>query len=136
MYNRSLSMVDEIFLSLFAITFIVALIAFSLYGYLLVQLLKHHSEKYNPKTAGEFLLFLWQLLVFYIHRAMSGTLGINKGDKLSFIENHDRDVRRAEAEQKKLLKVYRLFSAAYLLFFFLILSLMVTLIYMVAGPYL
>lgn len=135
-FHISVSMIDEIFLSLFAVTFIVALVAFGAYGYLLVNLLRHHSEKYNPTTPWEFLRFLWQLLIFYVHRSMSGFLGIRKGESLPFIETHNREIRRAESEHKKLINIYRVFSSAYILFFFLLICLFITLLYMIAGAYL
>lgn len=125
--------IGEVFLSLFFLTFIVAVTAFASYGYLLVILLRNNSEKFNPKTPGEFLHFLWQLLFYYIHRSMSGFLGFEKGKGFKFILDKDRVVRDAESEQARLIKVYSIFSAAYILFFILFIALSITFIYMVFG---
>lgn len=129
-------MIDEIFLSLFAVTFLVALIAFSAYGYLLVTLLKNHSEKFRPGNFIEFIGFLWQLMFYYIYRALSGFFGIEGGQELKIVKNYEGEIKDAELEQNKLLKAYRLFSTAYILFFILLICLMVVLLYMIVGPYL
>lgn len=126
--------IEEIFLSLFFLTFIVAVSAFASYGYLLVLLFRNHSEKFNPQTTGEFLHFLWQLLFYYIHRSMSGLLRLEKGKDLKFIINKDRLIKDAEAKQSRLMKVYSFFSAAYILFFVLFIALGITFVYMVFGP--
>lgn len=129
-------MIDEIFLSLFAITFLVALISFSAYGYLLVTLLKNHSAKFRPDNFIEFIVFLWQLMLYYIYRALSGFFGIEGGQELKIVKNYEGEIKDAELEQNKLVKAYRLFSSAYILFFILLICLMVVLLYMIVGPYL
>ncbi len=125
--------IEEIFLSLFVLTFIVAVTAFASYGYLLVLLLRNHSEKFNPKTIGEFLHFLWQLLFYYIHRSLSGLFGFKKEKPFKFMIDKDRIVREAESKQSRLIKVYSIFSATYLLFFVLFIALCITVFYMVIG---
>ena len=124
---------EIIFLSLFVVTFLVAVVAFGAYGYLLVLLMRNHSEKFNPQTTIEYIIFLWQLLFYYIYRTLSGFFGIEKGRGLTFISEKDRTVKRAEAEQTKLVKVYKIFSATYILFFILFINLLVTFIYLAAG---
>lgn len=126
--------IETIFLSLFITTFFVALIAFGAYGYLLLLLTRNHAEKFNPTGAVEFLYFLWTLLFYYVQRAFTGFFGISSKKEFKRISKHARSVRQAEAEQKQLLKIYRLFSSAYILFFVLFILLMVTLLYMVVGP--
>ena len=126
--------IEEIFLSLFILTFLVAVLAFSLYGYLLMLLMRGHSEKFNPQSAGEFIRFLWQLLVYYIHRSLSGFFRIEKGKDLHIISRQDQVVRDAESEQTKLVKVYSFFSAFYVLFFILFIALAITFLYMALGP--
>ncbi len=126
--------IEIIFLSIFLVTFLVAVVAFSSYGYLLVLLMKNHSEKFNPKTAPQFMLFLLQLLFYYVHRAFTTFFGVEKGKQMKFITEQDRAVRSAESEQKKLIKVYAFFSSAYILFFILFIILIVTFLYMVVGP--
>jgi len=126
--------IEEVFLSLFILTFLVAVLAFSLYGYLLVLLMRGHSEKFNPKSAGEFIRFLWHLLFYYIHRSLSSFFRIEKGKELQIISEQDKVVRDAEAEQSKLIKVYSFFSASYVLFFILFLTLGFIFLYMVLGP--
>lgn len=125
--------IEEVFLSLFILTFLVAVLAFSLYGYLLVLLMRGHSEKFNPQSAGEFIQFLWQLLFYYIHRALSGFFRIEKGKELKIISEQDKEVRDAESGQSKLVKVYSFFSATYVLFFILFIALSITFIYMLLG---
>ncbi|CAN5174435.1 hypothetical protein BH23BAC3_BH23BAC3_00460 [soil metagenome] len=125
--------IEEVFLSLFLFTFLVAIVAFASYGYLLVLLLRNHSEKFNPKTTGEFLHFLWQLLFYYIHRSLSGFFGFEKGKDFEFMSVNDRVVRDAESEQSRLIKVYSIFSATYILFFILFIALSIIFIYMVFG---
>ncbi|REL38723.1 hypothetical protein DYD21_01870 [Rhodohalobacter sp. SW132] len=126
---------ELIFLSLFVVTFIVALVAFAAYGYLLVLLMRNHSEKFNPKTTLEFLLFLWKLFFYYVHRAFTGFFGIEKGKGIRFISEHNKAVKDAESQQSKLIKVYSIFSAAYILFFILFIWLVITFLYMVLGPF-
>jgi hypothetical protein len=126
---------EEVFLSLFILTFLVAVLAFSLYGYLLVLLIRGHSGKFNPQSAGDFIRFLWQLLFYYIHRSLSGFFRIEKGKSLQIITEQDQVVRDAEAEQSRLVKVYSFFSAAYVLFFVLFIALAITFLYMVLGPF-
>lgn len=126
--------IEIIFLSLFLVTFLVAVVAFGAYGYLLVLLMKNHSEKFNPKTTVEYLVFLWQLLFYYVHRAFTGFFGVEKGERFQFITEQDRAVKSAESEQRKLIKVYAFFSSAYILFFILFIILIVTFLYMVVGP--
>ena len=126
--------IEIIFFSLFIVTFVVAVVAFGAYGYLLVLLMRNHSEKFNPKTTIEFVVFLWQLLFYYVHRAFTGFFGVEKGRQLKFITEQDHAVKSAESEQKKLIKVYAFFSSTYILFFILFIILIVTFLYMVVGP--
>lgn len=126
--------IETIFLSLFITTFVVALITFGAYGYLLLILTRNHPEKFNPTGALGFLYFLWTLLFYYVQRAFTSFFGISSKKEFKRISKHDRSVREAEAEQKQLLKIYRLFSSAYILFFVLFILLMITFIYMVIGP--
>jgi len=125
--------IEEVFLSLFILTFLVAVLAFSLYGYLLVLLMRGHSEKFNPQSAGEFIQFLWQLLFYYIHRSLSGFFRIDKGKGLKVISEHHKDVKDAESGHSRLVKVYSFFSASYVLFFILFIALAITFVYMVLG---
>jgi hypothetical protein len=127
-------MLDEIFLSLFAVTFLVAVIAFSAYGFMLYALLKHRSESFQTNSIGEFLMFLWKLMFYYIHRAFTGFFGIERGQDYPFLENYDGEVKNAEADTERLLTAYRIFSSAYILFFILLICLMLVVIYMIAGP--
>jgi uncharacterized protein with PQ loop repeat len=129
-------MLNEIFLSLFAVTFLVAVVAFSAYGYLLFTLLKHRSEKLRPNSTLEFITFLWKLLIYYIQRALSGFFDIKVGQKLDFIKTYDGEIKDAESNRGRMISAYRLFSTAYILFFILIVCLILVFIYMVAGPYL
>lgn len=128
--------IEIIFLSLFAVTFLVAVVAFGAYGYLLVLLMRNHSEKFNPETTAEYVVFLWQLMLFYIYRAMSGFFGIEGVKELKIVKEYGGQIKRAESKQEKLIKVYRLFSSAYILFFILLICLMVVFLYMILGPYL
>ena len=64
--------VAEIFIVLFFITFFVAILAFLAYSYMLILLLKNHSERFNPKGPIEFLKFNWTLLMYYISRSFVG----------------------------------------------------------------
>jgi len=127
---------EIIFLSFFVVTFLVAVVAFGAYGYLLVLLLRNHSEKFNPKTTAGYVVFLWQLMLFYIYRAMSGFFGMEGGKELKIVKEYEGQIKNAESEQEKLIKVYRLFSSAYILFFILLICLMVVLLYTILGPYL
>ncbi len=126
--------IEIIFLSLFAVTFLVAVVAFGAYGYLLVLLMRNHSEKFNPKTTVEYVVFLWQLLFYYVHRAFTGFFGVEKGKNMKFIVKQDQAVKSAESEQNRLIKVYAFFSSVYILFFILFIILIVTFLYMVVGP--
>jgi len=126
--------IEEIFLSLFLLTFIVAVTAFASYGYLLVLLMRNHSEKFNPQTTGEFLHFLWQLLFYYIHRSLSGFFKFEKGREFKFMLDKDRVVKDAESEQSRLIKVYSIFSVTYILFFILFIALCISFIYMLISP--
>lgn len=127
--------VEEVFLSLFMLTFVVAVTAFASYGYLLILLMRNHSEKFNPRTTGEFLHFLWQLLFYYIHRSLSGFFGLKKGKEFKFIIDKDHLVKDAESEQGRLIKIYSLFSASYILFFILFIALVITFSYMIFWPF-
>jgi hypothetical protein len=129
-------MLNEIFLSLFAVTFLVAVVAFSAYGYLLFTLLKHRSEKFRPDSIPEFIDFLWKLLIYYIQRALSGFFDIKVGQNLDFIKMYDGEIKDVESNSERMISAYRLFSTAYILFFILIVCLILVFIYMVAGPYL
>jgi hypothetical protein len=113
-------MLNEIFLSLFAVTFLVAVVAFSAYGFLLYTLLKHRSEKFKTETVIDFLKFLWKLLVYYIRRALSGFFDIRVGQDLNFINTYDAEIKDAESNRERMISAYRLFSTAYILFFILL----------------
>lgn len=128
-------MLDEIFLSLFAVTFLVAVIAFSAYGYMLFTLLKHQSEKFKTETVLDFLIFLWKLMIYYVQRALSGFFGIERGMDSNFINKFDGKIKDAETNQQLMLTAYKIFSSAYILFFILFICLMIVFLYMVAGPY-
>jgi uncharacterized membrane protein len=127
-------MLSEIFLSLFAVTFFVALIAFSAYGYMLFVLLKNGSENLRPGSPLEFIVFLWKLMIYYVRRAMEGFFDLKKGRDLDFVKRFDGEIRNVESERKRMLSAYRLFSTAYILFFILLLCLFVVFIYLVIGP--
>lgn len=127
-------MLDEIFLSLFAVTFLVALIAFSAYGYLLSLLLKNGSRNIRPDSLTGFIVFLWKLLVYYVQRSMAGFFGMSKGQDLEFIKTMDVEIKNVESEKKRMLSAYRLFSSAYILFFVLLICLFIVFLYMVLGP--
>jgi hypothetical protein len=127
-------MLSEIFLSLFAVTFLVAVIAFSAYGYLLFTLLKHRSDSFQTNSVGEFLIFLWKLLFYYIHRAFTGFFGVERGQDYPFLESYHGEIKNAESDTERLLTAYRIFSSAYILFFILLICLILVVIYMIAGP--
>jgi len=129
-------MLDEIFLSLFAVTFFVALVAFSAYGFLLYTLLKHKSEKFQTETVLDFFVFLWKLMVYYVQRVFSGFFGIEKERNSDFTTRFDGEIKDAESNRQRMYTAYRIFSSAYILFFILFLCLMVVFFYMVVGPYL
>lgn len=129
-------MIGEIFLSLFVITFVVALIAFAAYGYLLITLLKNHSKKFRPENLIEFIGFLWQLILYYIHKALPGFFEIERSREMKIVKEYEGEIKNAASEHEKLVKIYRLFSSAYILFFILLICLLVVLLYMVFGPYL
>jgi len=129
-------MLDEIFLSLFAVTFIVALVAFSAYGFLLYTLLKHRSGKFQTETAIDYLIFLWKLMIYYVQRALSGFFGIERGVGSEFNNRFDGEIKDAESNRQRMLTAYRIFSSAYILFFILLICLVIVFIYMIAGRYL
>lgn len=127
---------EALFLTLFIVTFFVAIAAFASYGYLLVLLMRNHSREFDPKTFMEFLQFLWQLLAYYILRSLRGTFGLDKGKKIQFIAEKDRKIRKAETEQSRLIKVYSFFSVFYSLFFILLIVLFITFMYVVLNSFL
>ena len=94
--------VAEIFIVLFFITFFVAILAFLAYSYMLILLLKNHSERFNPKGPMEFLKFNWTLLMYYISRSFVGFFGYNKFKDFSFYMDKDQPIKVAESEQHRL----------------------------------
>jgi hypothetical protein len=127
-------MLDELLLSLFAVTFFVALIAFSAYGYLLYSILKKGSSNLRPDSYLEFVVFLWKLLIYYVQRSMKGFFDVSLGEDLDFLSSIDGEIKNVESKQKRMLIAYRLFSTAYILFFILLICLFIVFLYMVLGP--
>jgi len=128
--------ITEIFIIFFFATFLVAVIAFSTYGYMLVLLLKDHSKKFNPKGPVQFLKLLWMLMIYYISRSMAGFFGYTQLTALSFYIEKDKPIRAAESEQGKLRKAFTLFSSAYICFFVFLIITFVSLLYLIADQFL
>jgi len=128
-------MLNEIFLSLFVVTFLVAVVAFSAYGFLLYTLLKHRSEKFRTESILDFFLFLWKLMIYYVQRALSGFFGIERIRNSDFTNRFDGEIKDAESNRQRMLTAYQIFSSAYILFFILFICLVIVFIYMVAGQY-
>jgi len=111
-------MLNEIFLSLFAVTFFVAVVSFSAYGFLLYTLLKHRSEKFQTESVLDFFVFLWKLMIYYVQRALSGFFGIERVVDSEFTNRLDGEIKDAESNRQRMLTAYRIFSSAYILFFY------------------
>ena len=127
--------VTEIFITLFFITFFVAILAFLAYSYMLILLLKNHSERFNPKGPIEFLKFNWTLLMYYISRSFVGFFGYNKFKDFSFYMDKDQPIKVAESEQHRLKQVYSFFSGMYISFVVFFILTVITLLYAIADSF-
>ncbi|GEM_PF-696894 len=125
--------IESIFLGLFFITFFVGVAAFSAYGYLLVLLLKNHSEKFKPKGFFWYVRFQFLLLVYYASRAFSGFFGYERVAENSFYHQKDLSIKEAEIETPKLERVYNTFSTLYMIFFVLLAATFIAFIYMIGN---
>lgn len=127
-------MLTEIFLVLFAVTFFVAFISFSAYGYLLFTLLKHRSDSFKTESIGDFIAFLWKLLLYYINRAVSGFFDIQIIKDKDFLKVYHGEITDEESTRDRMVSAYKLFSATYILFFILLICLFLVFLYLVSGP--
>ena len=125
--------IESIFLGLFFISFVVGVAAFSSYGYLLILLLKNHSEKFKPKGLFWYVRFQFLLLVYYASRAFSGFFGYERIAVNSYYHQKDLSVKKAEMETPQLARVYNIFSTLYLIFFVLLIATFLSLLYMMGN---
>ena len=125
--------IESIFIGLFFISFVVGVAAFSAYGYLLILLLKNHSEKFKPKGFFWYIRFQFMLLVYYASRAFSGFFGYERVAQNSFYHQKDLSVKEAEMETPRLTRVYNTFSTLYVIFFVLIVATFIAFLYMMGN---